>query len=101
MCVKYVIFATAEESLEKPVKHVFLPNEKIKNGAFRIDKHSKKRRFRLRDPRKTRVLLCFGRRKPAPECSLVAKRHVFYGFSEAILGFRDDLRKPLYFTLKN
>ena len=56
--------------------------------------------FRLRDPRKTRVLLCFGRRKPAPECSLVAQRHVFYGFSEAILGFRDDLRKPLYFTLK-
>ena len=39
-------------------------------------------------------------RKPAPECSLVAQRHVFYWFNEAILDFRDELRKPLYFTLK-
>ena len=46
------------------------------------------------------VLQCFGMRKPAPECSLVAQRHVFYGFNEAILDFRDEVGKPLYFMLK-
>ena len=80
--------AAAEESLKK------------QKGTFRAEKHSKRLHFRLRDSRKTRVLQCFGRRKPAPECSSVARRHVFYGIYEAILDYRDDLRKPLYLTMK-
>ena len=43
--------------------------------------------FRLRDPRKTCFILCVGTRKPALKSSLVARRHVFYGFSEATLDF--------------
>ena len=56
--------------------------------------------FRRRDPRKTRFLQCFGTRKPALKCSLGAQRHVFYRFSEATLDCREELRKPLYFTVK-
>ena len=39
-------------------------------------------------------------RIPAPECYLVAQRHVFYRFNEAILDFRAEVGKPLYFTME-
>ena len=45
ICVKYVIFAAPEDSFEKHVKHVFIQYEKRKNGAFRVEKHRKRRRF--------------------------------------------------------
>ena len=45
ICVKYVIFAAAEESFKKPLKHVYFPNEKRKNGTFRVEKHSKRLHF--------------------------------------------------------
>ena len=47
---------------------------------------------------KTRVLLCFGGFRPSKRCLLVSKRHVFYMLFEPLLGFRENARKPLYFT---
>ena len=38
-------FRDSRRELQKNVKHVYFPNEKRKNGAFRVEKHRKRRRF--------------------------------------------------------
>ena len=55
--------------------------------------------FRHFVSQKTNVLLCFGGFRPSNWCLLVSKRHVFYELFEPLLAYRENKRKPLYFTL--